>query len=282
MANAVGADVDQGHILAAVRQTAPDIHATQGFAITAYNVPARNVTADQAHSMLSIRALAHVQVTQTHSLVVCRGRVASPQVRAFTFTLDGHDFYALRLGDQGTILYDASTQQWVDWRSTDLDFWRVNAAINWVGAQKLGAQYGTDILVGDDTWGLLYFLDPEQAYDDPPDYLSPIQQFSFERIAMAQTTVPGRQYVPCYAIFLDGDNYGLTAVDFVPSVELETSDDQGQTFISHGVITVQPNTENQNYRWYSLGQMESPGRLFRITDNGILARIDSMEMNDDG
>jgi hypothetical protein len=32
--------------------------------------------------------------------------------------------------------------------------------------------------------------------------------------------------------------------------------------------------------WYSLGQIQAPGRLFRITDDGAVARIDGMEMND--
>jgi hypothetical protein len=64
-------------------------------------------------------------------------------------------------------------------------------------------------------------------------------------------------------------------------VQLEISDDQGNTFTNVGVITVQPDTYDNDYRWTSLGQFGSPGRLFRITDNGILTRIDSLDMNDD-
>nr|GAT42385.1 predicted protein [Mycena chlorophos] len=230
-----------------------------------------------------VRKPTAVRALQSRILAIVTGRVAQPQVRTFTFTLDGHDFYCVRLGDDSTLVYDNSTQQWTEWTSDDLPFWRVNTGINWVGGQAIGVQFGnTDIVVGDDTWGVLYFLDPTQGFDDFPDNLAPesSQQVPFPRVCMAQTTVNGRNFVPCYAVFLDGDNYGLTA-NFTPYVQLETSDDQGLSWINHGVITLQPNTFDQDYRWTSLGQMQSPGRLFKITDNGILQRIDSLEMSDD-
>lgn len=278
----------------------PSILGTQARLLSVYNIPtvaieasqarivsvehrtSDTVQASQARAVAAVSATRNMEVTQSRIVAVCRGRVENPQVRAFTFTLDGHDFYGLRLGDQGTILFDTYSQQWVDWTSEMDEFWRVNCAINWVDGQGAGNELGagTDIIAGDDSWGLLYFLNPLQSYDDHPDAQNAVQQLPFPRIVMAQTTVQGRTIVPCYVIFLDTDNYGLSAIDFVPSVTLETSDDQGQTFLDHGTITVSPNTNDQDYRWYSLGQMASPGRLFRITDNGLLTRIDAMQMND--
>jgi hypothetical protein len=190
--------------------------------------------------------------------------------------VDVHDFYVLRLGDSETLLYDLSTEQWVDWDSFGLAFWRANTGVTWVGAQALAHQYGSSVVVGDDTWGLLWFLAPEQPYDEHPDSTNPAQQIEFDRVVMGQFPERGRGVTPCYAIFLTGDNYGITADDFTPGVTLEYSDDAGTTYEDAGTLGV-----SQSYEWLSLGQIDNPGRLFKITDNGIFARIDDMKMNDD-
>lgn len=263
----------------------PDIQVPQGQVNVVYNVPSVAMHASQAAVATTFRETAgEIAVGQAFILAVVDGRVAQPLVRASTFTLDGHDFYMLRLGDTETLIYDTSTQQWVDWDGAGLPFWRANCAINWIGARGISYQYGScDIIVGDDTWGLLYFLDPTQPFDDYPDANADpsFQQVPFDRVVMAQTLAKSREFVPCYAVFLSGDNYGITATDFTPSVQLEISDDQGKSWNNVGVITVQPDTYDTDYRWTSLGQIQSPGRLFRITDNGILTRIDSLDMNDD-
>lgn len=273
----------QAVALSAVTAISAGVQAAQAEALAVYNLPSKHVHATQAEVLVAYHEPAQIQASQSVLLAVVLGRVDTPYVRAFTFTLDGHDFYCLRLGDTETLLFDTNSQEWIEWGSDPLPFWRANCGINWIGAQQIAYKYGdTDIIVGDDTWGLLWFLDPTQAWDDYPDInASPLlQQVPFTRICMAQTTVGGRNFEPCYAIFLSGDNLGLTTNDFTPFVQLETSDNQGQTWDNHGVIVAQPDTYDQDYRWTSLGQMQSPGRLFRITDNGILARIDSLEMND--
>jgi hypothetical protein len=157
-----------------------------------------------------------------------------------------------------------------------LPVWRPNTGISWIGGQALAHQYGSNILVGDDTWGLLWFLDPKQPYDAHADYLNPTQQLDFERVVMGQLPNRGRGAMPCYVIFLAGDNYGITADDFTPGVTLEYSDDGGVTYDDAGTLGI-----SQSYEWYSLGQIDAPGRLFKITDNGVFTRIDDMKMNDD-
>lgn len=271
----------QSGVFSVFRATTPDLTAFQAQLMTVYNIPSKHMQASNALVMISFRQPSKIKATSAAIMAVVSGRIANPNIRVFTVTLDGHDFYVIRLGDTETLVYDVYSQQWIEWTSNSLPFWRANTGCNWIGAQALALQYGSDIVIGDDVYGLLYFLNPEQPYDDHPDFLNPQQQLEFDRIIMAQTTVPGRQFQPCYAIFLDGDNYGISATDFSPFIRLETSDDQGRTWLNHGDITIQPDTMDQDYRWYSLGQMQSPGRLFRITDNGILTRIDSLEMNDD-
>lgn len=274
-------DAPQASIMAVIRVASPQVNVPQGGSLVVYNIPTQQLDATAGLISVAYRQIAReVQVQQASIMVVHTGRIENPRVRAWTFTLDGHDFYVLRLGDRGTLVYDCLTQKWVDWDYADLPFWRPNTGINWIGGSALAYTYGSDILVGDDTFGLLWFLNPTDAFDEHPDPLNHIQQVPFTRVATGQVINKGRDFMPCYAVFLNGDNYGLTAADFTPEVTLDTSDDQGRTFTSRGTLTVQGNPD-QDYRWQSLGQIGSPGRMFRITDNGVFARIDSLDMNDD-
>jgi hypothetical protein len=122
------------------------------------------------------------------------------------------------------------------------------------------------------------FSIPSSPYDDHADYLNATQEIEFDRVVMGQLTMRGRDGTPCYAIFLTGDNYGTTADDFTPAVTLEYSDDAGVTYIAADTL---PLDTALSYEWLSLGQIEAPGRLFKITDNGVFRRIDDMKMNDD-
>lgn len=260
----------------------PVIHAQQAQNLVIYNIPTPEIRATWGGFVLPYQRDSIVQVTQALPMVVHRGRVANPRLRVWTFTLDGHDFFVLRLGDTETLIYDVYSEQWVDWDSKESFAWRANVGMNWIGAQGLGDTYGSNIVVGDDTFGLLWFLDPEQPYDQNPVEAHPVQQIEFRRIVTSQALATGRQQMPCYAVFLDGDNYGLTGTEFTPGIVLEFSDDQGRNFVSAETLPVNPDiTVNNPYSWYSLGQFGSPGRIFRVTDNGVMKRIDSMSMNDD-
>lgn len=260
-----------------------NINVPQGIILAAYSFPTPDVRAAQAGIVAAFRQTAQIEAPQAMMLVAARGRIANPRLRSWTFPLDGHDFYVLRLGDFTTLLYDTTSEQWIEWTSGGLNFWRPNTGINWIGAGALAHTYGSDIVVGDDTFGLLWFLDPLLPYDEHPDPDRDPQQVPFDRIVTGQVLASGRQFLPCYALFLDGDNYGLTAGDFTPTILLETSDDQGRNFDAYDALTVEPDISvNNPYAWYSLGQFGSPGRIFRVTDTGVLTRIDAMSMNDAG
>lgn len=252
-----------------------------------YNFPTPYVYGSAARVLLPVKRNSTMQVTESRVFAVVHGRVANPKLRAWTFTLDGHDFYVLRLGDSTTLLYDFYSEQWVQWDSTENGAWRPNVGISWEGAQGIlapgGKSYGSNVVAGDDTFGLLWFLDPYQAWDENPDYARTPQQISFERIVTGQVLGSGRVETPCYVVFVDGDNYGLTGTEFTPGITLEYSDDQGRNFVSAETLpSLDDEAANNPYAWYSLGQISSPGRIFRIVDNGVFARIDSMDMNDDG
>lgn len=264
-------------------QITEEVQSPETRVFSVYNFPSEAMEASQGRVIVPVKRDSTMQVSQVRSFAVIHGRIANPRVRAWTFTLDGHDFYVLRLGDETTLLYDTASEQWIEWTSKESGAWRPNTGMTWIGAAALGDTYNSNIVAGDDTFGLLWFLDPDLAWDENPDSARTPQEIDFDRIVSAQSLTNGRSYVPCYALFLDGDNYGLTADDFVPSIVLETSDDQGRTFFAHDVLTVVPDiTVDNPYSWYSLGQISSPGRIFRVTDNGVFTRIDTMTMNDDG
>lgn len=65
-----------------------------------------------------------------------RIRKATGDCSAWTFGIDGHSFYVLRIPGQGTFAYDASTQAWSEFASKGKDVW-----LPWAGMQIAGVTY---------------------------------------------------------------------------------------------------------------------------------------------
>lgn len=218
------------------------------------------------------------QVTKAAVQVVCRGRPELAYVRAWTFTLDGHEYYVLQLQEM-TLVYDIQMKQWYNWGSVDRDLWRAQIGIDWnanVGKIIGGSLGATNIIVGDYALGSLYFLNTALNEDTGPegDGFLP-----FKRDLYAQAAVRGHDYVPCNGIELSG-SIGETSGATVTSVTLEYSDDSGHTYVNAGAIDVTPGQYSFVLQWPSLGSFKGPGRLFRVTDWGVLARVDGIDMND--
>lgn len=266
----------EARVISIITATATSVRLSEARVFAVYTIPAADERVSQMRGIAAVKVSSPVEISEVRTLAVVKGRVADPRVRAWTFTLDGHDFYVLRLGDAATLIYDMATKQWTQWDTPAHGAWRPLIGTTWIGAHKLANEFGTNIVAGDDEFGLLWFLDPMQSYDD--GVFGGFEAFT--RVVTGQYLASGRQQIPCYAVFLDGDNYGITADYFQPYVRLDTSDDQGRTFDRHDTLTIAGDNDQPD-TWYSLGQFGSPGRIFRLTDNGLFARIDSMEMNDD-
>lgn len=257
---------------------APAVRLTQARSLAAINIPTIEMRATQARLFTMDTGVApQIRTSQARALVAIIGRPVNTRIRDWTFSLDGHDFYVLRLGDDETLVYDATTEQWVDWSDRDWPFWRANVGLTWQGGGSLGINYGSTVVVGDDNYGLLWVLDPDQPYDENPDYLAEEQEIYFERIVMGQMVIRGRTAIPNYTAFLTADA-GSPAYAGA-GVTLYTSDDSGVTFDSHELVTVTLGETNPELSWYSLGQAEAPGRLFKIIDDGAITRIDSLEID---
>ena len=280
MVSAVGVEVSQARDLV-VSGITSDLELSFARAFAIINFPTVSEEVSQALTLVTLGiGGTTIEVSQARTLAVVRGRIDNPKLRVWTFSLDGHDFYVLRLGDTETLVYDLTSEQWVDWADLNKEFWRANVGQNWVGGSGLGRTYGSDVIVGDDTYGLLWFLDPEQPYDQNPDYLAPVQETYFDRIVTGQMVLKGRAVLPCYVCFITSD---MGAPAYVGAgVTLYTSDDAGKTYDNQGLVTITTGVNEPELSWYSLGQIEAPGRLFKIVDDGAIARIDGLEMNDGG
>lgn len=253
-----------------------DLNISQLTVRSVFNYPAEEGRVSQ----LTVRSIDEpspsARISQLIVRAIVRGRIDQPRVRAWTFTLDGHDFYVLRLGDIQTLVYDVYSEKWHRWTSPNLDRLRFIIGQNWIGSGSYAGSYGSNIVIGDDTLGILYMFDPEQVYDEIPVY-GEITQGNFVRKATGQLVSRQRIPVPCYEVYLTGDS-GYTVGDST-SVTLYTSDDNGNTLTSRGTITSRPDDYTQEFSWRSLGQVRYPGRLFVIEDEGALQRINGLDVN---
>lgn len=254
----------------------PDVRISQVqiYALIRYPTEALEISGFQNYAVVGSDN--DMEISQVQIYVVCKRRAENPIIRAFTFTLDNHDYYVLRLADGGTLVYDTYSEQWVEYANLGLPYWRANIGLNWIGAEALAHSYGSNIIVGDDTYGLLWFLGPEQPYDDHPLDSEGVEYF--DRVTMGQVPMRGRQVVPCNAVWLTTD-MGEPAYGGA-GVTLYYSDDGGKSFNDAGIISITSAEYRPELMWRSLGQIAAPGRLFRIEDDGAVVRIDGLEMND--
>lgn len=239
-----------------------------------FNYPADDGRLSQLGAMVVAESSPILRASQLGAMVVYRGRIDNNTVRCWTFSLDGHDFYVIALGSASTLVYDLTTQQWSEWSSPDLATWRAHKGQNWVTmGETTWTNSTTNVVAGDDNFGLLWTLDPTVGYDESPRDAEPTP---FDREVTGG--VPGklRDKTRVNAVYLTGSMAKPQVLG--SGITLETSDDNGTTWQDHGTVTVDANNFDQEFSWRSLGLIKSPGKLFRITDSGASVRIDSLDM----
>lgn len=216
-----------------------------------------------------------ISIPQISTLGVLKGKVDNPKLRSWSFFLDNHEFWVIRLGDNKTLLYDLTTEQWTWWSTANRPTWRANIGLNWYTPGSQANMLGSNVFVGDDSTGIIWALDPKQGFDQHG--LVPEEPVYFKRIAQAQIISRTRIYIPVYSVYLTCSPASPAYLG--ATVTLEYSDDGGSTYVTAGDVEVNVDDYNQDFSWFSLGRIQTPGRLFRITDNGGLARIDNMNIN---
>src|SRR3546814_56384 len=262
---------------AAVTASATTLRTTQATVRAIYNFPTEFMRSTQAGVKAVVSSTIDVRTTSALVRAVVKGLVDNPKLISWYFILDGHDFWVLRLGtSRKTLIYDLSTGQWAWWTTGDRNSWRANVGLNWRSAGSIPDIYGSNIIIGDDNYGILWVLAPSQGTDDD---LIDDTDHTFPRVATGQLTTTGRNYQPIYSVQLRG-SLGQPSVT-ANTLTLSYSDDQGNTFVvADEPIVVTAGDYAQELDWRSLGMFRSPGRLFKIEDDGALQRIDSMEVNE--
>lgn len=238
---------------------------TQINVMVAYNPPATLavVTAQAAVLAATVAAEPIPRTSQVAMLVAYRtGAPEDFRLRAWTFTFDGHQFYVLHLGEQGTFVYDFSSGQWAKWQTAGHGRWNMEVGITWRG----------EVVAADIQNPIIWQLEPTQQVDED---FKPITRVVTGGLSVRQ------RYFPA--------NYAFTLVGSVgePSTEpayvtLSYSDDQGRTYATAGTLTLEPGAYMQEMLWRSLGTLRAPGRVFRVEDTGALVRIDGADAEVEG
>lgn len=232
-----------------------------GFALV--NYPTLQVNAEKLSGVVVAKSSPDVQVQLLTQLVVCRGRTDQASLRAWTFSQNGHDFYVLKLGDQCTLIYDLTTEQWSTWNTEDLAFWRAQIGTNWRSSSY----------AGDDNHGIIWELVMDQGVDEDP---VTAETQPFTRRVTGGLPQKLRNTSPVGSVFL---TCAVGSPEYTgATITLRTSDDLGESWSDFDTLTANVSDFSQEFQWRSLGLIKAPGKLFEIVDNGATVRIDSLDM----
>lgn len=182
---------------------------------------------------------------------------AASRQRAWTFTLDGHKFYVLDLGTQGTLCYDTTTKSWAQFQTAG--FWNWNF--------RNGTMWDQRIVGGDTNTPQIYEMSPSSMMDNDTVPITHVTTGGFVKRTRVYTDVAA---VRLSVSTGDLDENGATVL-------LEFSDDQGDTWTAMDTFTLTEGDDSEELAWRSLGSFAAPGRIFRITDTGGFLRIDGCD-----
>lgn len=188
------------------------------------------------------------------------GQAAVSINRAWSFVVDGHWFYVLDLGLEGTWLYDKSTKEWSKWYTTGFVNWDVANGTMW-GQRIVGCDLATN-----DVWE----VSPTQLKDNG--------SIDVVHVVSGAIQTRSRDYTSCDVVRVSA-SIGLLDDAAGATFNLRFSDDNGQSWSStYSVNLTQGNTTDE-IAFRSLGSFNAPGRVFEFSDTGGLIRIDGADMN---
>jgi hypothetical protein len=224
--------------------------------------PADDILLEEARVIALVRDTdALISLARAGVYALVRRNPEEQLLRAWRFPQDDHEFYVVQLFDR-TLVYDKLTSQWSQWKSPDLSYWQGADGCDWESINVC-----CDVLDGK-----VWHIDPVGRLDYGT---TPI-----ESLIVGHLTERFRQNVPCYMAEVavsEGDPpVGIDATTV--GIGLRTSDDGGQSWYNHGIIPGEAIGEDITVRWYGLGLMSAPGRVFEITDTGYARRIDGLNV----
>lgn len=189
---------------------------------------------------------------------------ASSRKRAWTFVLDGHTFYVLDLGGQGTWVYDKSTGQWAQFITDGYAQWNFANGVMW----------GQRIVAGDMLTTDMWEMTPAALFDNGAHEIT--------HVVTGGVITRSRVYHSVDSFVLACSPGYLQDGGAAASVTLSFSDDQGRTWTDMDTKTLTAADYGAETAWLSLGSFAAPGRIFKITDIGGFMRIDGADAGIDG
>ena len=273
MAIAVSGSGSQAQVVSLADSTVSAANLAQITAQTVYRKPAVTGYESQTGNVVVAESKPTALLSQINVMGVHKIKAANPSLVAWTFTMDGHSYYVLQLGNHETLIYDQTTEQWMTWADGNDDIWKIVSGRNWINSGNKADTYGSNVVVGDYTTGSLYILDPLYPYDDQPAGTSSVR---FTRLVHGIVTTPTADRIRCYSVDLYG-SMGTSTDEF--DVTLFYSDDNGNNYADAGTVQTPANDFNLRMQWRSLGSFSRPGRLFKIIDTGAIQRVDGVEVN---
>lgn len=174
----------------------------------------------------------------------------------WSYVMDGHTFYVLNLGAEGTFLFDITTQQWCKFSTFGYNQWNM---LN-------GCMWGNRVIAGDSITSQVWELDPTTTLDDGWRDLV--------HTVTGGIALRSRQGVGCASVRLTGS---IGIIDEVNggSISLSYSDDWGATWTTPRTIALNSADYGGEMAWRALGSFQAPGRIFKISDVGGVIRIDA-------
>lgn len=283
--DAVGARATQAAVLAATRSDTVGARSTQ-IAVLAALVPvnAAHVNLAQFTVLAAVRPVntPHARNSQDSVLAsysavgnivprtsqmavlaaVKSGISGSLQTRVWAFELDGHTFYVLGLGDEGTFLYDLDTKQWAKWDTDGYGTWNMDDGLMWNGR----------VVASDLVEPVLWELDPDTTLDDDWRLVHHVMTGGIEWRSRSGKRNDALRVAASVGMISPG---GMT-------IRLRFSDDRGNTWTTMEDITLLDGDFSGEIAWRSLGSIQAPGRIYELSDFGGTIRIDGATSDIEG
>lgn len=265
-----GVPAVSGHFAQVLRRGITTVHVNHQIAQASYRPPSAR---DVRHTQAAMQAVVTGQPIPaiSHVAVMVAYRTTVPdrlELRAWSFTLDGHEFYVVTLGEEGTWVYDFTTGQWCHWQTAGISSWNMEVGVVWKGM----------VVAGDRLNAQIWRLAPETFLDD--GFKNQIRRVT------GSLSVRNRTFVPNYAFRVTvspGDPEVANTIPVrQPTLTLRYSDDQGNTYVSAGSVLLEEGNFTQYPQWLSLGLIGPPQRVYELSDEGAVARISGADAEIEG
>lgn len=179
--------------------------------------------------------------------------------RAWNMDLDGHSFYVLDLGSEGTFAYDDTTSTWSKFITFGYNQWDL---VN-------GCMWDQRIVGGDLLTTTIWECQPSATKDNDGT-------LDIQHVAMGGLVKRTRVFSSNAALRL-AVSTGTIDSSTGAYVTLSFSDDQGKTWTTLPSINLTQGDFEGEIAWRGLGSFAAPGRLYRIIDVGGFVRIDGCD-----